>query len=52
MIKVNDLSSLNKWLKENIFQYGARYKSSELLKKQQKENLNCNYYFDSLSLER
>lgn len=52
MIKINDLSSLNNWLKENIYQYGAQYGPSELLKKSTKEELNCNYYLDSLHLER
>ena len=52
MIKINDLSSLNNWLKENIYQYGTQYGPSELLKKSTKEELNCNYYLDSLHLER
>ena len=47
-----DLSSLNNWLKENIYQYETQYGPSELLKKSTKEELNFNYYLDSLHLER
>ena len=44
-----DLMSLNKWLKDNIHQYGSVYLPGELLKRVTGEELTAKYYIDYLN---
>ncbi len=48
-IEGGDLMSLNKWLKDNIHQYGSVYLPGELLKRVTGEELTAKYYIDYLN---
>ena len=48
LVSRGDFAEINGWLREHIFQHGARYTTRELLKRATGETLKSDYYKDYL----